>query len=133
MMEKLRAFMQGRYGNDQLNMFLVICGCVVTLLFSIFIPDRFYYLRSIGTVFYVITLFRVLSKNHEKRRKENEKFLELSKPWREFIMKKIRQKQDTAHRYYNCPNCHRTLRVPSGRGKINITCPHCGTQFKKKT
>ncbi|MBE6774311.1 MAG: hypothetical protein IJN68_03920 [Clostridia bacterium] len=133
MMEMIRNFMKGRYGNDQLNLFLVICGCISTLLLTLFVPGKFYYLRSLGTVFYIITLIRTLSKNHEKRRKENAKFLEVSKPWRLFIMKKISQKQDTAHRYYNCPQCHRTLRVPKGRGKINITCPHCAKQFTKRT
>ena len=133
MMERLRRFMQGRYGNDQLNMFLIICGCVLTLILSLFVPGRFYYLRSIGTVFYIIALFRSFSKNCDKRRSENAKFMELSKPWRVFIMKKIGQLQDKDHRYYNCPQCHRTLRVPKGRGKINISCPHCGKQFKKKT
>lgn len=133
MMDKFRSFMQGRYGNDQLNVFLAICGCVTTLLFTLFIPREFYYLRSLGTVFYIVMALRMLSKNHEKRRKENAKFLEVSKPWRVFIMKKISQYQDKEHRYYNCPGCHRTLRVPKGRGKINITCPHCNRQFKKKT
>lgn len=133
MLNKLREFMAGRYGNDQLNIFLVILGCVATLLLTLFVPGRFYYLRSIGTVFYVIVLLRTLSKNHSKRREENAKFLEKSEPWRKFIIKKIGQMQDSEHRYYNCPQCHRTLRVPKGKGKINITCPHCSKQFKKKT
>ncbi len=133
MMEKLRRFMQGRYGNDQLNVFLIILGGIVTVILSLFVPPQYYYLKSIGTVLYVIALVRSLSKNCEKRRSENTKFMELSKPWRVFIMKKISQYQDKDHKYYNCPQCHRTLRVPRGRGKINISCPHCNKQFKKKT
>lgn len=133
MMEKLRAFMYGRYGNDFLNIFLVILGCVATLLLTLFVPGKFYYLRSLGTVIYIVAFFRMMSKNHEKRRRENEWFLKKSEPWRLFIMKKLNQKRDTTHRYYDCPQCHRTLRVPKGRGKINISCPHCGKQFKKKT
>lgn len=133
MMGKLRQFMQGRYGSDALNIFLIVLGGIVTIILSVFVPMQYYYLRSIGTVFYIIALVRSLSKNCEKRRKENAKFLELSKPWRVFIMKKISQYQDKDHKYYNCPQCHRTLRVPKGRGKINISCPHCSKQFKKKT
>ena len=133
MLEKLRSFMQGRYGNDQLNIFLIIAGCVTTLLLTLFIPGKLYYLRSLGTVFYIIALIRMMSKNYAKRSAENAKFMQKSEPWRRFLMKKISQKQDTTHKYYNCPRCHRTLRVPKGRGKINITCPHCSREFQKKT
>lgn len=133
MLEKIRLFMQGRYGNDQLNIFLTLCGCVATLLLTLLVPYRFSYLRSLGTVFYIVALIRMLSKNFPKRQKENARFMEISEPWRKYIFKKIGQYQDKEHRYYNCPQCHRTLRVPKGKGKINITCPHCQRQFKKKT
>lgn len=133
MFNRLRAFMQGRYGNDAFNIFLIILGCVATLLLTLFIPNRFYQLRSIGSIFYIIAIIRALSKNFPQRQKENAKFLEISEPWRKFLFKKYNQYQDKAHRYYNCPQCHRTLRVPAGKGKINITCPHCQRQFKKRT
>lgn len=133
MMEKFRSFMQGRYGNDQLNIFLTLCGCAATLLLTLFVPYRFGYLRSIGTIFYIVALIRMLSKNFPKRQKENAKFMQVSEPWRKYLFKKLGQYQDKEHRYYNCPQCHRTLRVPKGKGKINITCPHCQRQFKKKT
>lgn len=133
MMEKFRSFMQGRYGNDLLNTFLILIGCIVTMLLSFLLPPQYNYLKSIGTLFYLVAVIRSFSKNIEKRRSENLKFMNFTKPWRIFIEKKIRQKQDTEHKYYNCPECHHTLRVPKGRGKINISCPHCGKQFKKKT
>ena len=133
MKQKLFDFMQGRYGNDQLNIFLFICGLVVTGVISLFLPPQYHYFRSIGMIFYLAALFRSLSRSCDKRRSENARFMELTRPWRLFIMKKMNQLQDKEHRYYNCPQCHRTLRVPKGRGKINISCPHCGKQFKKKT
>ena len=133
MLNRLKAFLQGRYGNDQLNMFLIIAGFVLSLLLTLLIPAKFYPLRSLGSVIYLVALFRALSKNFVQRQKENAKFLEISEPWRKQLYKKYNQYQDKAHRYFNCPGCHRTLRVPAGKGKINITCPHCGRQFKKKT
>lgn len=133
MLNRLKIFLQGRYGNDQLNIFLIILGCAATLLLTLFIPSRFSYLRSLGTVIYVVALLRALSTNFPKRQKENAKFLEVSTPWRKYLYKKYNQYRDKAHKYYNCPGCHRTLRVPAGRGKINITCPHCQKQFKKRT
>lgn len=133
MLNRLRDFMQGRYGNDPLNIFLLIFGFVLSIFLTLFIPAKLYPLRSLSSVFYLIALFRSLSKNFPARQRENAKFLEKSEPWRKFIIKKLRQRQDKAHRYFNCPQCHRTLRVPVGRGKITITCPHCQRQFTKKT
>ena len=34
---------------------------------------------------------------------------------------------------YRCPKCRQKLRVPRGRGRIQISCPRCGTQFIKKS
>ena len=35
------------------------------------------------------------------------------------------------YHYYRCPQCRQKLRVPRGRGRIQISCPRCGTQFIK--
>ncbi len=129
-MEKIRQLMVGRYGNDFLNTVLFILGAVISLFFSLF---RLPYGSLISFIPYGIALFRMFSKNYTKRSAENAKFLELSLPWREFLMKKFRQFQDKDHRYYSCPRCHNTLRVPKGRGKIKISCPHCSKEFIKKT
>ena len=36
-------------------------------------------------------------------------------------------------RHFRCPKCHQKVRVPRGKGKIQITCPKCGEKFIKKT
>jgi uncharacterized paraquat-inducible protein A len=82
---------------------------------------------------YIIVIYRTLSKNIPARQRENAKFIELIQPWKKFIIKKSRQFQDKDHRYYACPQCHNTLRVPKGRGKIKISCPHCQKEFIRKT
>lgn len=130
LMNKLRQFMMGRYGTDALNMTLIISGAVLSFLLSLF---RFRYSGLISLIPYGIAIFRMLSRNYAARSKENAKFLKISAPWRSFIMKKSRQFQDKDHKYYNCPKCHNTLRVPKGRGKIKISCPHCSKEFVKKT
>ncbi len=44
------------------------------------------------------------------------------------------QRQDKKYyKYFNCPNCNQKVRVPKGRGKIEITCPKCRTSFIRKT
>ncbi len=130
MLDKIKQFMMGRYGNDQLNLALMIFGCVLTFVLSLFdVP----YVRYLGLIPYIIAVVRMLSKDIGKRQQENLKFLKLSAPWRQFIIKKVKQFQDKDHRYYQCPQCHQTLRVPKGRGKIKISCPHCSKEFIKKT
>ncbi len=44
------------------------------------------------------------------------------------------QQQDKRYyKYFNCPNCNQKVRVPKGKGKIEITCPKCRTSFIRKT
>ena len=129
-MQKLREFMVGRYGNDVLNTVLFATGAFLSLVMSLF---RVPFGGLISLIPYGFAIYRMLSKNYTKRSAENAKFLDLSAPWRAFLMKKFRQFQDNDHRYYSCPRCHNTLRVPKGRGKIKISCPHCSKEFIKKT
>lgn len=129
-MEKLRAFMRGRYGLDQLSVALVLLGCLITFVLS-FLRTPYY--RLIGLVPMILSLLRVLSRRPEKRSAENETFLRFWNPIRQRFAVWFSHAADSEHRYYNCPTCKRTLRVPKHRGKIEITCPHCGTKFKKRT
>lgn len=138
-MERLRRFMYGRYGTDQLGFALVILGCIVTFIISFFRvlsyqkPLVLLLLRFICMVPYLLFLLRALSKNIDRRRAENERFLRLWFPVRDFFSVKISHLRDKDHKYYKCPGCSRTLRVPKGKGKIEISCPHCGKKFKKRT
>ena len=129
-MQRLREFMVGRYGNDVLNTVLFATGAFLSVIMSLF---RVPFGGLISLIPYGFAIYRMLSKNYTKRSAENAKFLEMSAPWRAFLMKKFRQFQDKDHRYYSCPKCHNTLRVPKGRGKIKISCPHCSKEFIKRT
>ena len=133
MMNRIRQFMYGRYGgNDALNMVLILSGAVITLILSLF----FYkvpFVRFLGTVPYIIAIIRALSKNIQARREENMKFLTVSEPVRRKLINKVSRLKDKEHKYFSCPGCKRTLRVPKGRGRIKINCPHCGRDFFRKT
>ena len=37
------------------------------------------------------------------------------------------------YKYFLCPQCAQRLRVPRGKGKIRITCTHCGNKFDAKS
>ena len=118
-----RRFMEGRYGNDKLNMAILIAGLVVSIV-NIFMP--FAAVRLVLTlVSYVLmglAIFRCLSRNTYKRYRENRRYL--------LWLQRYRDKQ---HRYFDCPRCRQQVRVPKGKGKINISCPKCNHRFIKKT
>ena len=128
--EKFYRFMQGRYGNDQLNRFLIITSMILLLL-SMFLGDVLY---AIAAVLMIYAYYRMFSKQTYKRAGENQKYLQLEWKVRTFIGKKKNElKQLKTHRIYKCPTCKQKIRVPKGRGKIAIRCRKCGTEFIKKS
>lgn len=130
-MNWLRKFMYGRYGSDQLSIALLFLSLLLSVIFMFFPATILNYIVYIP---FIVFLFRVLSKNITKRREENNKFLKLWGPvaaW--FKKKQYRLKDSKTHRYYACPSCKQSVRVPKGKGKILITCPKCKIEFIKKT
>lgn len=128
---KMQQFTAGRYGSDRLTLFLTILGLVSAFL------GNFKYLRFlyfVGVAIIIFGLFRSLSKNYEARRKELNWYLvwsEKPKTQIKLLMNKIRDRK--THRYFKCKECKTVLRVPRGRGKIEITCPKCRMKIIKKT
>ena len=130
MFDFLRRLMYGRYGSDALNQFLMVIALVLL------IPWFFTHwaIFSILILALIILIYcRMFSRNIYKRSAENQKFLAWFTPIQRKLAGRKMQMQDKAHRYYKCPACGRTLRVPRGRGRIEITCPHCKRKFTKKT
>ena len=74
----------------------------------------------------------MFSRNIAARRRENEKFLSFWRALKGFFTGKNRRPRDKEHKYYKCPKCKNTLRVPKRGKKIQITCPVCGHSFIKK-
>ena len=141
MKERLRRFMEGRYGADELNRFLMVCGWVL-LLFG-FVLSGFSSraaliagaaLISLSWALLLYSVFRTLSKKTSRRASENYAyFVCKNKVLGWFRRIKGRWQDRKIHRYFRCPQCHATVRVPRGKGKIRITCPHCRHQFVKKS
>ena len=119
----LRSFMAGRYGTDRLNMVILCAGLAASLL-SAMIPvqpmNLIFWALSYGLMIWAIC--RTLSRNTYRRYQENRKFLQ--------IFDRLKDRQ---HRYFDCPKCRQTVRVPRGKGKIAITCPRCREKFVKKS
>ncbi len=128
---KIQQFMVGRYGTDQFTLFLLIFSMVFTFLGN-FKPTRFLYFIGVTIILYVV--YRTLSKNYEQRRKELNWYLRWSeKPKAELKLLGNKLRDRETHRYFRCKECKTVLRVPKGRGKIEITCPKCRARAIKRT
>ena len=124
---KFAYWMQGRYGYDELNSALSIAFLVLWIISLITKSSVFYYIGLIGLGY---SLYRSLSRDHLKRSNERLWFLKkvdqikrLPKQWKQ------RWEQRNTHKFYRCKQCGVTIRVPKGKGQIEITCPKCGNKF----
>ena len=122
--------MYGRYGNDQLNMALLV---LYLALFLAYVLTDFELLYWLSFALLAVSLFRLLSRNHARRRAENAKFLRVAGPALQWLRLQRTIRRDKEHRYFRCPNCGQQLRVPRGKGKITVTCRSCGAVFEKKS
>lgn len=129
--ESFARFMQGRHGPDNLGIFTLLTGLVFSLLGSF---TGLILFSLLGFVLYILTLFRMFSRNHEKRSAENRKYIELTSGWKTKLCQFIkRTKNRRDYRYFKCPNCKVLLRMKRGSGEKDITCVRCGHQFKMKS
>ncbi len=134
MKEKLIRFMQGRYGVDQLSKFLLILGLIVVVISALFNSRVSLILYILGWLLVIYCYFRVFSRNIPKRYAENQAYLAKTYKIRAFFQKQknIWQQRKT-HHIYTCPSCKQKIRIPKGKGKIEVRCPKCGATFIKKS
>ena len=126
----LSRFMAGRYGGDQLNLFLI---ALYLVLYVVFLFTRLLALELVGVAALVVSLYRSLSRNLERRRAENTRFLQIFRPlWHRWTGFRARA-HDREHRYFKCPNCGQQMRVPRGKGRITVHCRTCGAAFEEKS
>ncbi|HWQ29489.1 MAG TPA: hypothetical protein VN549_00750 [Negativicutes bacterium] len=130
-MNWLKKFMMGRYGSDQLSMALIILSIILNAVGSLVRLQAFVLLSYIPLV---VCIYRIFSKDINKRRMENYKFtMRFSPIYSKLLKSASRMKDSRTHRYFVCPNCKTNLRVPKGKGNVVITCPKCKTELRKRT
>ncbi len=156
-MNRFRQFMYGRYARmDRVNIALIIGWVAIALIRNILgivfkfsgfmmpagMPDTGWGARIILAVLFglemaciVIFILRLFSKNISKRTEEDRRFTDWLHSFND--PNSFRNKRKNAHRdgkeLFKCPVCKKTIRVPMGRGKIEITCPNCKEKFVRKT
>ena len=131
MRNRLRVFMLGRNGIDQLVTAFIVAALVSDILFTLL---GLIFLRFIPLIFLVLAMLRLLSKNVARRREENYRF---TRVWADakcsFSGWRKRTAQSGEYKFFKCPSCRTKLRVPKGKGRIKITCSKCGQRFDGKT
>ena len=154
-MNWLRRVMMGRYARlDQLNIalflfyiVLAVVRLVLNLVFRIANPITMFQagLISLGAVHsvlfglqaaaVVIFFLRIFSRNISKRQAANQRFTQWLHGLRDYSNFRNQKKQarQQGKALYKCPTCKKVVRVPLGRGRIEITCPNCKRKFQKRT
>jgi len=137
MRDKFNKFMQGRYGVDDLSRFTMGVALVLIILAmfaNIFSRTVGSTLDILGVAAIVYAYIRIFSRNIQQRYAENQKFLQMKSKFRfRFNKEKDLMKQRKTHHIYNCPGCGQKIRIPKGKGKIEIECPKCHTKFVKRS
>lgn len=131
MRERIQRFMMGRYGNDQLNQCLMLIATICIVL-DMFTHISLFFILAL--VLLVLTYVRIFSRDVNRRYAENMKFLEK----KDAILNRFRREKYYASQrkdfhIYTCPQCRQKIRIPRGKGRINVTCPKCRTSFIKKS
>ncbi len=126
----LANFMNGRYGQDNLGTCLFVVALAL-LIIDLFLGTGI--LSLLAWALYIWMVFRMFSRNREKRMEENRKYLALTGDWKKkFSQFRVRLKNRKEYKYFKCPKCHALLRLSRGCGEVTVTCGRCHHEFKQK-
>lgn len=139
MKQRFTQFMQGRYGSDGFNRLICIMA-LIFLLCGMLLDGWMLTWLSAGLL--AFAYYRMFSRNTTRRAQENAAYYQLQHmitgglrtrlgAWNAKM--RTRAAQRKTHRFFRCPQCGQELRVPRGRGKIEISCPKCHKTFLGKS
>ena len=143
--EKLYRLMYGRYGIDELYKFslaVFLVLWVAEIIAIAVIPDvgakrvaRLCF-SVVITLLMVWMIFRTMSRNIYKRRRENQIYLKAFRAVKRFFSGNTASRgsirDDAYYIFRNCTKCGSTLRLPRRVGKNRVKCPKCGHGFYVK-
>ena len=124
--ERLKKFMKGRYGPDELYMFLFKLY-IILLILNLFINSKI--INIVELLIFLIIFYRFFSKKIYKRANENNKFIEIKNKIKNFNIKSNKNKD---YIYKKCRKCKTTLRLPLPyeRGIKFAKCPKCKSKVR---
>ncbi|MBP5238361.1 MAG: hypothetical protein J6W93_07915 [Clostridia bacterium] len=130
MLNRLRQFMYGRYGSDQLNTALIIAAVALSFV-NVFARSLVIYI--IQLVIMAFAVYRMFSRKIQTRLRENKAFLSVWEKIKLFFVRiKNSFKDRKTHVYMKCPTCKAQLRLQRIKGEHGVKCPKCGAEFRVK-
>ena len=141
---KLYRFMYGRYGADALynfltwlNVILILISFIVTALMPEGLAAGIVSVAFsvVITLIFVWEIYRLMSRDIAKRRRENERYLRCRAAVKRFFSgntsngTKSYNRDDAAYIFRDCTKCQSTLRLQRRPGKHKVRCPRCSHQF----
>ena len=105
-MNRIYKFMNGRYGPDELYLFLFKIYLII-LITNLFLNSKILTYLELITI--IIIFFRFFSKNISKRTKENKTYLKYKNKVYSFFKEK--QKKIKKNNNYIYKKCHKRLKV----------------------
>lgn len=134
-MSSMKKFMKDKYGFDAFSLALLFLAVLLDLLNLLPLMQNKNILGVIALFPLAYCVLRAFSGNIPFREKENRIFLRLlSAPFGAGDSQKKQLKAEKKlFKYFKCPNCKQKVRVPKGKGKVEILCPRCACKFIKKS
>ena len=99
---RLIRFMSGRNGPDELFA-LIFAVSVVMSVINIFV--RSYILQIAVYAVMILAIFRLFSRNTDRRKRENDKFLSILGVFRRKKSFREQKRADKCNIYKKCPDC----------------------------
>ena len=150
-------FQQQRRGIDELSRTMLITALVLSII-GMIVSKSVGWLRIVLSLLsgalLVLIVIRMTSKNFNKRYQENMKYLTYETAVKDWFRRTFRAKSANGaykaprakragknptwaelkqYKYLICPQCAQRLRVPRGKGRIRVTCTHCGNVFETRS
>ena len=150
-------FQQQRRGIDELSRTMLILALVLSII-GMIVSKSVGWLRIVLSLLsgalLVLIVIRMTSKNFNKRYQENMKYLTYETAVKDWFRRTFRAKSANGaykaprakragknptwaelkqFKYLICPQCAQRLRVPRGKGRIRVTCTHCGNVFETRS
>lgn len=129
---KIKNFMTGRNGVDKITVALFIVYGIFSFvkIFLRFIPVAYSIATVLQYLIFAYAVFRIMSRNIQKRYIENFKFEQFLKAWKPYTEHmKLRIQFIKTHRFRTCKKCGKFLRFKKGKRKRTIICPECGKKL----
>ena len=122
--DKINVFLKSRYGMDDFGKCIILIAMIIHVL-GIMIHSSI--LVGIAVAIAFFELYRMMSKEVWIRSEENIKYKRYIRLW------KVRYQERKISRIFMCKSCGRMIRVPKGKGRLQVTCKACGNKSIHRT